>query len=252
MKNFFVRIGRLWCAGLVLLILRLCQNQSGFDAATGLAAPSAPGTAALVLLGLCAAAELALCMRFPKEKAGFSAQFSTPDKELLAVVLGSLLLAAGGVLTALLAFQSGDVAAGVAGALALAAGAGILLLTRRARAGEPLSVLPLLPSMFFGVFFVLATYLPIEDDPVLARYYLPVLSAALAAYAFSQLAGFLRKESSPRSFLFIGDMAVIACIAAIADGNLARMLLFAGCALVLSVFLLLWHEPAADAAESGK
>ena len=36
MKNLFWRVGRLWCAGIVLLLLRLTQNRSGFDPATGL------------------------------------------------------------------------------------------------------------------------------------------------------------------------------------------------------------------------
>ena len=51
--------------------------------------------------------------------------------------------------------------------------------------------------MFFGVFLVLTVYLPAANDPVLPRYYLQILAAAIAAYAFSQLAGFLRRRAAP-------------------------------------------------------
>ena len=244
MKNFFWRVGRLWCAGIILLLLRLTQNRSGFDPATGLSIHSLPGAAALVILGLCAAAELALSFRNHGEKSEFRAQFAPPEKELLAAVLGSLLLAAGGILLALQGFQTGDIAAGAAGVLAVAAGAGVLLLNRGARAGGELSVLLLIPAMLFAVFYVLAVYLPAEDDPVFMRYYLPVLTAAMVAYAFSELAGFLRKESSPRGFLFAGDLTVVLCLMAIADGTLAQALLLAGCALILSVYLLLCRNEA--------
>ena len=127
-------------------------------------------------------------------------------------------------------------------------GGGILFLVRTMRSGGQLSVAPLLPAMFFGVFLVLAVYLPAADDPVLARYYLPVLASAMAAYAFSLLAGFLRGESSPRGFTPVADLAVMLCIAAMADGGIALAILFGGCALVLSVFLLLQRETAEAAA----
>lgn len=249
MKNLFWRVGRLWCAGIVLLLLRLAQNGGGFDPVTGLSVHSLPGILALVILALCAAAEFALSFRNRKEKAEFADQFAPPEKELLAAVLGSLLLAAGGILLALQGFQTGNIAAGAAGLLAMAAGAGVLLLNRRARAGGELSVLMLIPSMLFAVFYVLAVYLPAEDDPVFMRYYLPVLTAAMIAYAFSELAGFLRKESSPRGFIFAGDLTVVLCVMSIADGNLARVLLFAGCALVISVYLLLCRDAAVAAGD---
>ncbi len=112
MKNLFWRVGRLWCAGIVLLLLRLTQNRSGFDPATGLSVPSLPGMIALVILALCAAGEFALSFRNSKEKTAFCAQFAPPEQELLAAVLGSLLLAAGGILLALQGFRGGDIARG--------------------------------------------------------------------------------------------------------------------------------------------
>ena len=137
------------------------------------------------------------------------------------------------------------VAAMAAGGLAVAAGGGFILLTRQVRRGDTLTVFPLLPAMFFSVFFVLAVYLPEESDPVLSRFYIPVLAAAMAAAAFSLLAAFLRQEGNLRTFTFVGNLSVMFCLAAAADGvggDWAKAPLFLGCALVLSVFLFLSRE----------
>ncbi len=244
MKDLLTRIGRLWCAGAVLLVLRLLQNQTGFEAATGLSKSSVPGTLLPVLLVICAAAELILCFRLPKRSADFTDLFAPPNQQqLTAAVLGSFLLVAGGALMAVNAFLHGEIAAGAAGLLAIAAGAGLVILNRQIRAKAEISFVPLLPLMFFGVFFVLAVYLPLEDDPVFPRYYLPILSASMVAYSFSLLAGFCRHESGLRTFLFTADMTVILCLAAAADAGIETRLLFLGCALVMSVYLFLRREP---------
>ena len=52
--------------------------------------------------------------------------------------------------------------------------------------------------MFLGVFLVLEVYLPSSSDPVLARFYIPLLAAVGTACAFSRLAGLLRGEGSVR------------------------------------------------------
>lgn len=101
--------------------------------------------------------------------------------------------------------------------------------------------------LFFGVFLVLSIYLPYENDPVLARFYIPVLASAFVAYAFSQLADFLRGEGRRRSFVPTADLAVLLCLTALADVGLALQLPFAGCALVLTLFLLLGREDARGA-----
>lgn len=243
---FWRRVGRLWCAGLLLFALRLWQDLTGFDPDTGLSLPSVPGAALVVCLVLLALLEILLAFRLDKVRAGFARRFSVPDREVPVLTVGCFMLIAGG---ALLAVSGGSQAAGVAGIVAglmgAVSGGGILFLVRTMRSGGQLSVAPLLPAMFFGVFLVLAVYLPAADDPVLARYYLPVLASAMAAYAFSLLAGFLRGESSPRGFTPVADLAVMLCIAAMADGGIALAILFGGCALVLSVFLLLQRETAA-------
>ena len=95
--------------------------------------------------------------------------------------------------------------------------------------------------MIFSVLFLLLVYLPQDSNPVLARYYLPVLAAALTSCAFYQLAGFACRDASLRWFVFFGDLAVPVSLAALADSgeNWGQMLAGAGCAMVLTVFLLL-------------
>lgn len=250
MNTFWYRGPRLWVQGLLLFALRLAQLRTGFDSETGLAVASLPGTLLAALLAVCAAAELILCLRLPGEKAAFDVQFARPERAVPCLVAGSFLLAAGGALLLVSALPARGVAAMAAGILAVAAAGGFLLLVRQLRAGGTAGVLPLLPAMFFAVFFVLTVYLPAGADPVLARYYLPVLAASAAAYALSQLAGFLRRESSARSFVWTADCAVILCLAAMADSlsSPGLLLLYAGCALLLSVFLLLCREGPQEAA----
>ena len=250
MNTFWYRGPRLWVQGLLLFALRLAQLRTGFDSETGLAVASLPGTLLAALLAVCAAAELVLCLRLPGEKAAFDVQFARPERAVPCLVAGSFLLAGGGALLLASALPARGVAARAAGILAVAAAGGFLLLVRQLRAGGTAGVLPLLPAMFFAVFFVLTVYLPAGADPVLARYYLPVLAASAAAYALSQLAGFLRRESSARSFVWTADCAVILCLAAMADSlsSPGLLLLYAGCALLLSVFLLLRREGPQEAA----
>ena len=250
MNTFWYRGPRLWVQGLLLFALRLAQLRTGFDSETGLAVASLPGTLLAALLAVCAAAELVLCLRLPGEKAAFDVQFARPERAVPCLVAGSFLLAAGGALLLVSALPARGVAANAARIMAVAPAGGFLLLVRQLRAGGTAGVLPLLPAMFFAVFFVLTVYLPAGADPVLARYYLPVLAASAAAYALSQLAGFLRRESSARSFVWTADCAVILCLAAMADSlsSPGLLLLYAGCALLLSVFLLLRREGPQEAA----
>ena len=246
-SGFWRRAGRLWCAGLLLFALRLWQNLTGFDQNTGLSQASLPGMILVAGLLVLAAAEILLALRLDKTKASFSRRFAVPDREIPFLTVGCFLLIAGGGLLAVSSFgQVSGVASMVAGIMGAVSGGCILALVRTMRSGSCVSVTPLLPAMFFGVFLVLAVYLPAADDPVLARYYLPVLASAMVAYAFSLLAGFLRGESSPRSFTPVADLAVILSITTMADGGIPLALLFGGCALVLSVFLLLQQPTVAD------
>ena len=105
---------------------------------------------------------------------------------------------------------------------------------------------PLLPVMFFSVLFLLTVYFPEESNPVLARYWLPVLAAAVGAYFFYQLSGFFRSEGNLRWFGLVSSLTAVTCIASAADclRTPGRLLVFLGFAVTATVFpLLLREEP---------
>lgn len=232
-------------AGLVLLLLRFLENTTGFDAATGLSLHQLPGKLLAVAVIALLVLEALLALRLPKARRSAEAHFAPPQKSLPLAVAGCMLLAAGGVLLAIPAISvRGGLANLATGVLALLAALGLLAALRKLRTGSAPSVAPLLPALFFGVFLVLTVYLPSTSDPVLARYYLPVLAAAMVAYALAQLAGFFRRESSARGFTPTANCAAALSLAALSDGALPQKLLFLGCALVLTIFLGLQREDA--------
>lgn len=239
---------RIWCSGIILFGLRLIQNQTGFDSATGLALPCVARVALPIALAVLAVLEVLLARKQSKSTPSFDSHFLPPERSLTALVVGCMMLGTGGFL---LLMNTGtadrSIIAAVTGVLALLTCFGFLALGRQMRAWDELNILFALPSLFFGVFLVLTVYLPTVSDPVLARYYLQILAAALVAYAFGLLAGFLRRESTPRTFTAVGDLAAMTSIAAAADGDGAMSLLFVGCAVVLSVFLALQREEQGEA-----
>lgn len=182
MKNALYLKGlRLWVQGLLLLALRWAQLKNGFDPETGLSRQSVPGIVLAAAILLLAAAEAAFCFRLPGGSRSYPCCFRPtegPDLPLLAA--GSLLLGGGGALLAVAELRNAEpgVLAIATAAAGIAAAAGILLFVRQTRSGEG-KVFPLLPAMIFSVLFLLLVYLPQDSNPVLARYYLPVLAAAL-------------------------------------------------------------------------
>ena len=229
-----------WVSGCALLGLRLAENLIGFDAGTGLTTPTFARSALIAALVLAVLIILFLCRPLPTDRPLFADHFSAPGKSTVFLVLGGFLLMGGGALLGARTLLSrAGIAPLVTAALAIAAGCGFLVLTKRARHGEADNVTPLLPALFFSAFWVLSLYLPASSDPVLARYWLPILAAAMAAYALSLLAGFFRSETRVRTFAAVAHTAVILCIAAAADVNTNSSLLFLGCAVILSAFLSL-------------
>ena len=240
-SSLWFRVGRLWAVGFLMMLLRLIQNRTGFDPATGLSLPSVAGTVLVVCIAVIFILETVLALvRGKREKVSFDAHFAPPEKSMMPMVMGCMLLVAGGGLLAATAVMGGaGIAPVVTGVLGLVSGGSLLVLVRQMRGEDEASLTTVLPALFFGVFLVLTVYLPVASDPVLARYYLQVLAAALAAYAFAQLAGFFRLESSARNFTLTANLAVMLCLAAMADGQPALMLLYGGCAVVFSGFLAL-------------
>lgn len=243
MNSSMKKILPLWVIGLALFALRFLENRFGFDAATGLAVPTPARLALIAAIGLAAVYAAGAVMKRSGECPAFDEHFSAPERWKLLLVLGSFLYMGGGVW---LGFQTVTQQAGIAplitAALAFLTGGGFLVLTKRMSDGEADSVTALLPGLFFSAFWVLSLYLPTGTDPVLARYWLPVLAAAMQAYALAQLSGFFQKESKVRSFGFTARVAVLLCIAALAEMNLTYAPLFLGSAVVMSTFLALERE----------
>jgi len=234
--------------GAGLFALRLLENRAGFDPVTGLAVPSPARVALLALLAGTVAAELILHWKKPRGKASYADTFHLPTRELAILLSGCLLMIAGG---GFWAFQSLTAAGGIApmaaGVLAAAAGGGLFFMIWQLRKQGETSVAPTLPALFFGVFLVLSIYLPYATDPVLERYWLPVLAAAMVAYAFAHLSGFFKKESSHRGFLLVANLAVVLSLTVLADSiGLPLRLIFGGCALTLAGFTLLLQDPPAS------
>lgn len=227
---------RLWVEGFLLLSLRWAQLKTGFDLQTGLSRTSVPGTALAILILLLIAAEAALSFRLPKGKRSYL-NCMEPIKENAVPLLaaGSFLLGLGG----LLSLEWGPLGI-LSAACGIAAAIGLILFVRQVRKNGKARMLGLLPSMVFSVVFLLTVYVPEESNPVLAKYYLPVLAAALPACTLYQLAGFTCREGKLRWFAFFGDLSVPLCLAAMADctGNWGRMLVYFGFALVLTLFLM--------------
>ena len=270
-KNRLRQAARLWWEGIILFIIRLVQLRTTFDPVTGLALPSEINILLWAALLICFAGSAFLCLFRPKGgKRSYACCFHAPEGPAMGgLAAGSFLLLAGGALLFCQALPPRGmvpVTTAAAGLFGIAGGAGLLILAICLRSGAggrhlhqpqkpPLilalstqsgapSVLPLLPAMFFSVLFVLAAYFPEEADPVLTRYAIPVLGAAMAAYFFYQLSGFFRSEGSLRWFELIANFAAITCIASTADclHDPGRLMVYLGFAVTATVFLLLLRE----------
>lgn len=244
---------RVWGMGLAMFALRLYQNTYDFEPTTGLHFLSVAGIALVVLIALSGVLAFVSTRNESRECPRFADHFPVPDRSTIVFVSASLLFAAGGAMLGVHSISTGaGFAPLVTAVFAFAAFFGFLLLTKQMRAGTAFSVGPALPVLFFSAFWVLTLYLPSANDPILARYYLPILAASMNAFAFAQLAGFLRGETRVRTFSFIAECAVMLSIAAIAEFN-QHSLLFAACAVMLSAFLMLQEtapEPAEDASDT--
>ena len=234
----------LWGIGLALFGLRLAEKLTGFDPVTGLAVPTPARYALIAAVVLAGAYAVAAGWKYHQDKPAFEEHFAAPGKWKGALVLGGFLFIGGGLW---LGGQAGANHLGLApmatAGLAALTGCGILVLTKRMGDEEADStVAPLLPALFFAAFWMLSLYIPTGTDPVLARYWLPILAAGMCAYALAQLAGFFRGESRVRDFAIVARLAVMLSIGAAAEPDVTYAPLFIGCAVVLSAFLALEKE----------
>lgn len=264
-------------AGLAGFALRLLQNRTGFEADTGLPIPgNLPAVLLPVLLAVAAVILFLLACSQPKGlvKRPFSAVFHTEDAKVLTVlVLGVFLMAVSGVLEILnigtgsapveyltadgLILASNRSAAGQSarfmGLCSVAAAAAVFpsVMACRREKGNPLPVLAA-PALLL-VRLILA-YRVHSVNPVLADYYVELLSLILLILGFYRLSGFTVACGSCRFFSAYAGMSGVLALTLVADGITPAALLAVGGAAVLLGFGLLLNpgvaEPdAADDAE---
>lgn len=277
-KQLFLPLAAV-AGGAAALVLRLLQNKTGFESGTGLPIPgNAPGLALLVLLAALAAALFLLSRTLPAEDGDgpfFPEDFRTAAAGPVALpVAGIFLMAASGVLdiasgAALLGFGAGEVPGGPDGPVAVFSTWGpslavtprarvlmgvLALLTavclfppaaccRRRPGVRPRTVSPvflLVPPICMVARLVL-TYRVDSVNPSLESYYVEILALVFLTLALYRLSSFAYHAAKSRSFALYAGAGTALCITALADGEgLSALLLYAGGALTLLGFLLLW------------
>lgn len=255
-------------------LLRLMQNRTGFESSSGL--PVAGNLWAMLLpalLALALAAALLLSRRIPNqagESPSFEDAFAASGSGcLMLLTAGVFLLAISGALQlatnlGLLPDAAVLTASGLSGR-SLSTGSGGLLegalslvcavclfstvpACRRAGSRREENAAPavrvdglflLIPVIAMVVRLVLR-YRQDSVNPTLAAYYIPLLALVLVTMALYLLAGFAFQSGSSRGFLPCTTMAVVLCMAALADAQpLYGTLFHAGFALSLSGYLCL-------------
>lgn len=260
--------------GAAACVLRLLQNHTGYEAATGLPVPGNPAALALAALLAGLAVLLAAAARLlpAEEDPGpvLPRDFSTENAGLLTVPMcGVFLLALSGLsdlaesasmlpegLTASRHAIYGILRAGglgytpqgqlLMGALTLAAAISLfpVLAGCRRRPGGPRRKAPaaitLLPVAALVVRLVL-TYRIDSVNPSLTMYYVELLALVFMTLGFYRLSSFAFQAGRTRRFGFYAAASLVLCAASLADGSayLSSLLLYAGGALTLTGFLLL-------------
>lgn len=259
--------------GAAAWVLRLLQNNTGFEADTGLPVPGdLAGLALVVLLAGLGAALAATALLLPKEEdpgPSLPRDFDTANTGLLTVPMCGVFLMAlsgladlaegarllpGGLVSSrhaiygiLLAGGLGYSARGqlLMGALTLASAAGLFLVVAGCRRREggvhPLpAALTLVPVGALVVRLVL-TYRIDSVNPSLTMYYVELLGLVFMTLGFYRLSSFAFQAGRTRRFGLYAGAAVVLNLASLADGSayLSSLLLSVGGAVTLLGFLLL-------------
>ena len=259
--------------GAAAFVLRLLQNRTGFEAATGLPVPgNVPGLLLVVWLVVLAALFLLLVRRLPREAdpgPAFPAEFAAADsRQLVLPVMGALLMALAGLADLAEALGAGNLlarlqaaadpyaaveaaASGFSGRLqlllallSLASAAAVFLAAAacRGKTGEGAfqGAWLLVPPVALVVRLVL-TYRLDSINPALEAYYVELLALGFLTLGFYRLSSFAFQSGRTRRFALYACAAAALGIAALADGgpHLSSLLLYAGGAAALLGFLLL-------------
>ena len=230
--------------GLAGAALRRLEVRRVFEPDTGLALPHP--LSVILPLFLAASALLFLALALPRRgrSLAFGACFAPLGQGGLYLLVSPamLLMAAGGLQT----LSAGGALSMALGAGAAAAGFGLLYAAvqwRRQGNGGAALLLPVL----FALGWLLILYQRFAAWPVTARFYVPVLAAALAACAFYQAAAFAFRQGSRRMFRFLTPTAIVLCLAALGDeGDLLGRGMYLACAAALLCFWAQEKEPAPE------
>ena len=237
------------CFGAAGFVLRLLQNRTGFEPDTGLPVPgNIPALALPVLLVLAAVVlYLAACRTLPqKAEEPFEVRFRLDDKGgLTAVLAGSCIMAASGVMD-LLEAVGGSAAAVSADGMEIVAtgtgGSGVAIGVLSVVSGVCLAAGTILcrrkntlPLIFLAAPVCLLARLILvyrlrSTDPVLADYYLEILGLMFLILAAYRLSGFAVQAGGPRMFGFYADLTAILAVTLLADGHSAALLPLGGAA----------------------
>lgn len=264
--------------GAAAFVLRLLQVRTGFEAETGLPIPGNPwGLALIVLLFLLAAGLALLAWKLPRESTapGFPQAFSTTSTGALTVlILGVFLLGASGVLDLFSGLRSGVpmpadayimTADGIStdgfsaeehlilGLLTLLSAVSLFPAAAACRrpgnhesSDAPRKTvqgsLLLIPVVCLVIRLVLV-YRVDSINPVLSDYYLELLALVFLTLGFYRLSSFAFGVGRTDRFALYAGLAVVLCLAELADGfgssQLPITLFHAGGAVTLLGFLLL-------------
>lgn len=264
--------------GAAAFVFRLLQVRTGFEADTGLPIPGNPwGLILIVLLVLVAAALALLAWKLPPEPTApaFPQAFSTTSTGTLTVlIMGVFLLGVSGVLDLFSGLSAGAslpadayaiTADGVSqsgfsakehlilGLLTLLSAVSLFpaaAVCRRPGSHEPSAAprktvqgnLLLVPVVCLVIRLVLV-YRVDSIDPVLSDYYLELLALVFLTLGFYRLSSFAFGAGRTDRFVLYAGLAVVLCLAVLADGfrpgQLPVTLFHAGGAITLLGFLLL-------------
>ena len=245
--------------GAAALALRLAQNRTGFEEATGLAIPGNLPATALTALSFALAAVLLLLLRqLPKvEAVSFPASFSTKESSLLVLpVTGCFLMLLSG---------AADVAAGlgitgtavfsqrfhlILGVLAALSALCLILCISTCRSGkwqtsEEFNGTLLLPVTVMLVMRLVVTYRLCSIDPTSEAYVVEILALLFLTMGFFRLSAFAFGEGKPVSFIFCAVLATVFSLSSAADFGthitvISSVLLYVGGGVALLGFLLLY------------
>ena len=262
--------------GIVAFVLRLLQNRTGFEPSTGLPIPGNPAGLALIALLLALAAVLLwMVCRIPKESDPgpvFPDSFSTANTALLTLpVMGVFLIALAGLadvaeaagmgnlISAMQSAAGGDAAVEIPGTLLSGKMQLILGLLSLLSAvclfvavigcrpkGKhesgvflPADIALLVPPAALVIRLVIIYRLD-SVNPSLQEYYVTLLALVFLTLAFYRLSSFAFQAGRTRNFALYTGLAVVFCLAALADGGyyLSSLLLYFGGMLTLLGFLL--------------